>query len=81
MPLFKGRFVTQVKPLGNVDPNETIYTIPHTREQFRSKEYPLATLFYVLKSKMAAPMNLTFSFVKFCLPCIFSATRHFNSVL
>ena len=39
MPLLKGRFVVSVKPLADVKPDETIYTIPHTNEQFRSLEY------------------------------------------
>ena len=39
MPLLKGRFVVSVKPLTDVKPDETIYTIPHTNEQFRSLEY------------------------------------------
>ncbi|KAK2190073.1 hypothetical protein NP493_90g03009 [Ridgeia piscesae] len=38
MPLLKGRFVIPVKPLTDVKPDETIYTIPHTNEQFRSRE-------------------------------------------
>lgn len=40
MPLLKGRSFPRVKSLGPTKPNETIYTIPHTKEQFRSKEYP-----------------------------------------
>ncbi len=40
MPLLKGRFMLPNKPLKNVGPNERIYTISHTQEQFRSKEYP-----------------------------------------
>ncbi|XP_078333883.1 tyrosine-protein kinase BAZ1B-like isoform X2 [Crassostrea virginica] len=38
MPLFGKKIFSTVKPLTDVQPNETIYTIPHTKEQFRSKD-------------------------------------------
>ncbi|XP_061178155.1 tyrosine-protein kinase BAZ1B-like isoform X1 [Saccostrea echinata] len=38
MPLFGKKIFSTVKPLTDKEPNETIYTIPHTKEQFRSKE-------------------------------------------
>jgi len=44
MPLLKGRFVIPVKPLTDVKPDETIHTIPHTNEQFRSREYLFVTV-------------------------------------
>ena len=41
MPLFGKKVFVCTKPLTNKDSNETVYTISHTKEQFRSKEYPL----------------------------------------
>lgn len=44
MPLFGKKIFSTVKPLTDVEASETIYTIPHTKEQFKSKEYPLKTI-------------------------------------
>ena len=40
MPLLKGRVIAPVKPLEDIAPDEKIFTIAHTKEQFRSREYP-----------------------------------------
>lgn len=44
MPLFGKKIFSTVKPLTDVEASETIYTIPHTKEQFKSEEYPLKTI-------------------------------------
>ena len=41
MPLLGKKKYHPAKPLDKVESEETIYTIPHTEEQFRSKSYPL----------------------------------------
>ncbi|XP_055996600.1 tyrosine-protein kinase BAZ1B-like isoform X2 [Ostrea edulis] len=38
MPLFGKKIFSIVKSITDKQPNETIFTIPHTKEQFRSKE-------------------------------------------
>jgi len=45
MPLLKGRFVTPTKSVADSTKGESIYTIPYTNEQFRSKEYPCKCVF------------------------------------
>ncbi|XP_041365624.1 tyrosine-protein kinase BAZ1B-like [Gigantopelta aegis] len=37
MPLLGRKIYSCLKPLNDVKPDETVYTIPHTKEQFRSK--------------------------------------------
>jgi len=39
MPLYKGRCFSPVKPVTSGGLKDTIYIIPHTNEQFVSKEY------------------------------------------
>lgn len=39
MPLYKGRSFSPVKPATSGGLKDTIYIIPHTNEQFVSKEY------------------------------------------
>lgn len=40
MPLLKGRTLAPAKPVVSMGPTDTVYVIPHTGEQFLSKEYP-----------------------------------------
>lgn len=62
MPLFGKKIFSTVKPLTDVEASETIYTIPHTKEQFKSKEYPLKTITCEKKFNMAALMASTVLF-------------------
>lgn len=52
MPLLGKKAISQIRPLTDIKPDETIYTIAHTQEQFRSREYPLHLAIFA--SKMAA---------------------------
>ena len=40
MPLLAKKIFSCSKPPTDIKQDESIYVIPHTREQFRSKEYP-----------------------------------------
>ncbi|ELT91900.1 hypothetical protein CAPTEDRAFT_216422 [Capitella teleta] len=64
MPLLKGRSVAKLKPLGPLKPNEAVFTIPHTGEEFKSKEYPLL----IASIQNGGPLTLTFP----------SANKHFS---
>jgi len=44
MPLLGKKIFVCVNPLKDITTNETVYTIPHTKEQFRSKKYPFKTI-------------------------------------
>lgn len=41
MPILKGKRFPLAKPVVNVGAKDTVYVIPHTNEQFVSKEYLL----------------------------------------
>lgn len=43
MPMLGKKTFHLVKSLNDVQPGEKIYTVLHTQEQFRSKEYPFVT--------------------------------------
>ncbi|XP_013403030.1 tyrosine-protein kinase BAZ1B [Lingula anatina] len=64
MPLLGRKPYTPAKPLKNFDPNETIYTIPQTKEQFRSKdEYEQRKTLYednVWSCQCTGHINLTY---------------------
>lgn len=63
MPLFGKKIFSTVKPLTDVEASETIYTIPHTKEQFKSKdEYTKRQSWYKEKiwtCKCTGHVNLT----------------------
>ena len=40
MPLLGKKPFALAKTLININSDDIVYTIPHTKEQFRSKEYP-----------------------------------------
>ena len=40
MPLLAKRIFNCVKPLNDIKGDEKVYSITHTKEQFRSREYP-----------------------------------------
>ena len=57
MPLLGNRPFHQAKPLHDLKPGEKVYTIEHTKEQFRSKEYLFPVGFIMNESNMAAPIT------------------------
>jgi len=43
MPMLGKKQFSLAKALTNTGPGEEVFTIQHTKEQFRSKEYPFVT--------------------------------------
>lgn len=44
MPLLGKKPFVCSKPLSDIKPDETIFIVPHTKEQFKSKQYPCKTI-------------------------------------
>ncbi|XP_074660006.1 tyrosine-protein kinase BAZ1B-like [Tubulanus polymorphus] len=38
MPLLRQKYFSPARPITNIDENETVYTIPHSKEQFKTKD-------------------------------------------
>ena len=47
MPLLAKKIFNCVKPITDLKADENVFTIQHTKEQFRSKEYPCSVGFVV----------------------------------